>query len=58
MCKEHVSEGPILRQMSEPLRLANFAAIRRKANLCRRAPPHAGVESVGDVVAHAVVHNE
>jgi hypothetical protein len=33
VCKEHVVEGPILLQMSEPLRLANFAAIRRKANI-------------------------
>ena len=37
VCKEHVGEGPILAQMSEPLRLANFAAMRRKANVCRRA---------------------
>ncbi len=36
VCKEHVGEGPILRQMSEPLRLANFAAIRWKANIYRR----------------------
>ena len=35
--KEHVGEGPILRHMSEPLRFANFVAIRRKANICRRA---------------------
>jgi len=35
--KEHVGEGPILRQLSERLRLANFAALRRKANICRRA---------------------
>ena len=34
--EEHVGKGPVLRQMSEPLRLANFAAIRRKANLRRR----------------------
>ena len=36
VCKEHVGEGPILRQLSEPLRLANFAAIRWKANIYRR----------------------
>jgi len=36
VCKEHVVEGPILLQLSEPLRLANFAAIRRKANIYRR----------------------
>ena len=35
--EEHVGAGPILRQMSEPLRLANFAAIRRKANIYRRS---------------------
>ena len=37
VCKEQVGVGPILRQMSEPLRLANFAAIRRKANIYRRS---------------------
>ena len=36
VCKEHVVGGPILRQVSEPLRLANFAALRRKANIYRR----------------------
>ena len=35
--KEHVGEGPILLQLSEPLRLANFAAIRRLANIYRRS---------------------
>ena len=34
--EEHVGKGPILSQKLEPLRLANFAAIRRKANLRRR----------------------
>ena len=35
--KEHVGAGPILRQLSEPLRFANFAATRRKANFYRRS---------------------
>ena len=35
--EKHVGAGPILRQLSEPLRLANFAAIRRKANIYRQA---------------------
>ena len=35
--EEHVGAGPIFRQLSEPLRLANFAAIRRKANIYRRS---------------------
>ena len=34
---KHVGAGPILRQLSEPLRLANFAAIRRKANIYRQS---------------------
>ena len=35
--EKHVGAGPILRQLSEPLRLANFAAIRRKANIYRQS---------------------
>ena len=36
MVREKHVAGPILRQLSEPLRLANFAAIRRKANIYRQ----------------------
>ena len=37
VCEKHVGACPILRQLSEPLRLANFAAIRRKANIYRQS---------------------